>query len=199
PTPYVFGEWRRARVHIDYHVEVEHNYYSAPYQLIGEVLDVRLAAMTVEVFHRGQRVASHPRLLGKGNYHTEGAHRPAAQRAYLDWSPERFVNWATTVGPRTAEFVAVLMSEKQHPEQGYRSCLGVMRLAKTYPHERVEAAAARALRLRVHTFRSLKSILDRGLDRQPMESEPETALEVPSHPNVRGAAYFTEGEGAGRC
>jgi transposase len=197
PTPYVFAEWKKATVHVDYHVEVDHNYYSAPYQLIGERLDVRVSATTVEVIHRGQRVGSHPRLFGKGQHHTDPAHRPPSQQAYLDWSPERFINWASTVGPRTAQFVALIMQEKQHPEQGYRSCLGVMRLAKDYPHERMEAAAERLLGLRVHTFRSLKSVLDRGLDRQSVEPTPTP--EVPTHANVRGATYFTQEEGADRC
>ena len=199
PSPYVFGEWKQATVHVDYHLEIDHNYYSTPFALIGKRLDVKVSASTVEIFHRGQRVASHPRLLGRGQHHTDPSHRPPSHRFYLEWTPERFIRWAATVGPRTAKFVERILHDKPHPELGYRACLGVMRLAKSYPSERMEAAAERALSLRVHTLRSLKSILERGLDRQAIEPAQDTMLPVPTHPNVRGADYFAQEEGAAGC
>jgi transposase len=198
PTPYVFAEWRAATVHVDHHVEIDHNYYSAPYQLVGERLDVRLSASTVELLHKGRRVASHVRVYGKGHYVTEPSHRPPSHQAYLAWSPERFIRWAGEIGPNTARLVETILAERPHPELGYRACFGVLRLSKEYPRERVEAAAARALAFHVHTVRSVRSILERGLDRVAVLPVHEAAMET-SHPNVRGAAYFSTGGREGRC
>ena len=195
PTPYEFAEWKKAKVNIDYCVEVFGNYYSVPYQLVREVVDVRITAHTVEVFHKGRRVASHPRLTGKGASRVDDSHRPASHRAYLEWTPSRIVNWARSVGPNTAKLIETILKDRPHPEQGYRSCLGILRLGKRYPRERVEAAAQRALAVRAHSYRSVKSILEKGLDQQPLES-PQHPLALPDHANLRGPGYYAPAEGS---
>ncbi len=191
PTPYEFAEWRQAKVPFDYHVTVEHNFYSAPYRLVGERVDVRLTARTVELLHHGRRVASHARVIGRGHYVTDPAHRPAAHRRYLDWSSERLIQYARSVGPHTAQLVETILRERPHPEHGYRTCMGIIRLGTHYPPGRLEAAAARALAVRAHSYRSLKSILEHGLDQTTLDLVPELRPVGP-HANVRGADYFSD-------
>ena len=189
---YEYGKWRRARVNIDYHIQVRRHFYSIPYQLARKEVEVRLTATTLEVFHRGRRVAVHVRSHRKGGYTTDPSHMPAALRAHLEWSPSRLVSWAATVGPRTAAFVEQLLESRPHPEQGYRSCLGLMQLARTYPAERVEAACHRALASGALSYRSVKSILRSGLDRVPLE--PALPLRLPvRHVHLRGADYYRAG------
>ena len=190
-TTYEFAEWKQAKVAIDYHVAADHNFYSTPFRLIGARVDVRLTMQTVEILHHGRRVASHVRLYGRGLYQTDPAHRPAAHQRYLDWTPERLIDWARTVGPQTAQLVETILRERPHPEHGYRTCLGIIRLGKYYPHERLEAAAARALAVRAHSYRSLKSILEKGLDQYVLDLAVDERP-VGTHENVRGAHYFTD-------
>lgn len=194
---YEFAEWRRARVNIDYHIQVWHHLYSVPHGLARQEVDARVTATTVEVFHRGRRVAAHIRSARKGGYTTDPGHMPAAHRAHLEWTPSRLIDWAATVGPETAAFVAQLLESRPHPEQGYRSCLGLMKLAGAYPAERVEAACRRALASGALAYRSVKSILDCGLDRVPLE--PELPLQLPhQHVHLRGPGYYrTSGNGKG--
>lgn len=198
PTPYVFAAWKQPKVNIDYHVELDANYYSVPYTLVGQRLDARLTATTVEIFHKARRVASHARVYGKGHYVTDPSHRPHSHRAHVEWTPSRMVRWAATIGPNTAQLVETILVERPHPEHGYRSCLGIMRLSKAYPPERMEAAAARALAFHLHTYRSLKSILERGLDRVADPSGDTVSQALPQHSNLRGAAYYGQG-GTDRC
>lgn len=190
-TPYEFAQWKQAKVSIDYHVAVDGNYYSVPYQLIGERVDIRLTTHTVEALRGGRRVASHARGHGRGAYYTDPNHRPRSHQRYLDWSPSRLVRWAATVGPHTAQLVETILRERPHPEQGYRACLGILRLGKYYPPARVEAAAARALAIHAHSYRSFKSILERGLDQLALELEPAIPQRAP-HVHVRGPGYFTD-------
>src|SRR5204862_6760061 len=129
---YEFAEWRDAGVNIDYHVLVEHNYYSVPYQLVHQRVEVRLAATTVELFLKGRRIASHRRRRGRGDYATDPAHMPHAHRAHAEWTPSRLIAWAASTGPATAELVAAILAAKPHPEQGYRACLGLIRLGKRH-------------------------------------------------------------------
>ena len=191
--PYIFAQWKKARVHIDYHVEVEGHFYSAPYALVHHEVDVRYTATTVEIFHRGHRVASHARSSKAGHHTTSSAHRPKSHQRYLEWTPERLIRWASTVGPFTAALVDQILQSRPHPEQGFRSCLGILRLGKTYGSERLEAAATRACTLKACSYQSVKSILHTGLDRQ-------FALDAPSdrapilHDNVRGTDYFNTEE-----
>ncbi|EQD37428.1 integrase catalytic subunit, partial [mine drainage metagenome] len=142
---YEFAIWRAAKVNIDYHVEVDRHYYSVPFQLAGQVIEVRLATLVVEIFAKNRRVASHLRSYKKGRHSTDAAHMPDSHRRHLEWTPGRIVTWAKKNGPATAEFIDELMKSRSHPEQGFRSALGVMRLAKKYNPDRLEAACVRAL------------------------------------------------------
>jgi transposase len=187
--PYEFGIWRRAKVSIDYHVELDRHYYSVPYQLLGEVCDARLSATTVELFVRGRRVASHPRSAERFRPTTTPEHMPEAHRRHLEWTPGRLIAWGEQAGPATGALVAELMRRRSHPEQGYRSCLGIIRLGRRYGPERLEAACARALAIDAPTYRSVDSILKRGLDRAAL---PAPAPDRPhlGHANVRGPSYY---------
>lgn len=191
--PYIFAQWKKARVHIDYHVEVGGHFYSAPYALVHREVDVRYTAMTVEIFHRGHRVASHTRSSKTGHHTTNSAHRPKSHQRYLEWTPERLVRWASTVGPFTAALVDQILQSRPHPEQGFRSCLGILRLGKTYGPERLEAAATRACTLKACSYQSVKSILRTGLDRQLTLDAPSDHAPI-LHDNVRGTDYFNTEE-----
>jgi len=187
--PFEYAEWKPVRAGIDYHVAVDGHYYSVPYQLIKRQLDARLSAHTVELFHRGQRVASHRRSPLKGRHTTVTEHMPRAQRAYAEWTPQRLVRWAAHNGPDTAALIEAILVRRAHPQQGFRSALGIMRLGKHYGSVRLEAACRRALRLHAYSYKSLESILKRGLDRLALP-EPDTETSLPEHANVRGPGYF---------
>jgi transposase len=187
-TPYEFASWRAAKVNIDYHVEVERHYYSVPYQLAREVVEVRLTSSVVEVFFKNKRVAAHLRRYDKGRHSTEAAHMPDSHRRYLEWTPGRIVHWAEKNGPATGEFINELLLSRPHPEQGFRSALGVMGLAKKYGPQRLEAACARALALRSFSYSSVTSILKHGLDQRPLATGSTRAH--PVHSNIRGPNYY---------
>jgi len=188
-TPYTFAEWRKARVNIDYHVEVERHYYSVPYALARQAVEVRLSSNAVEIFHSGRRVAAHVRNRRVGGCSTVPGHMPKAHQKHLEWSPSRLVRWGAEIGASTGALVQKILDSRPHPEQGYRACLGLMRLARHHSPERLEAACFRALRSGAHSYRSVKSILEHGLDRVPLEEQVELSLPA-DHENVRGAAYF---------
>ena len=141
-TRYEYAEWKKVRVHIDYHVEFQRHYYSVPHALIRKQLDLRITATTLECFHKGVRVAAHHRSPLPGRHTTLPEHMPEKHRRYGDWTPERFQRWAATIGPATAQLIANRLRQRRHPEQAYRSCLGILRLAKTYGDDRLEAACA---------------------------------------------------------
>ena len=183
------SEWSQATVNIDYHIQFERSFYSVPYQLTRQTVEVRATPKTIEIFHQGQRVASHLRARKLYTGVTNPDHRPASHRAHLDWPPSRMIQWARTVGPRTAEMVEIILEAFPHPEMGYRSCLGIIRLGQRYPATRMEAAAERALLTGAVSYKSLESILRRRLDQQPL-NPPPTAPPLSSHDNIRGAAYF---------
>ena len=185
---YEFHQWATARVNIDYHVEFDRHYYSVPYTLTGQLVELRATMTTVEIFHRGERVASHPRSRQTYQATTQAEHRPKSHQQHLAWPPSRLLHWAESVGPATAQLFAAILESRPHPEMGYRSCLGILRLGQRYANERLEAAAARAVSTGACSYRSVKSILERGLDRQPLEA-PSTRPPL-DHPNLRGAAYF---------
>jgi len=187
-APYVYAEWKKCRAGLDYHVAIDRHYYSVPYQLLKKELWARLTARTVEVFHVGQRVASHVRTSGNGQHSTQRDHMPAHHKFREDWTPQRIQARAARVGPNVAIFAEVVMRERKHPEQGYRTCLGVIRLADKFGRDRLDAACRRALEINARSYSSLQSILKNGL-----ESKPRTrATEEPAitHPNIRGADYF---------
>jgi transposase len=183
------AEWSQATVNIDYHIQFDKSFYSVPYQLTRQTVEVRATPTTLEIFHQGKRVASHPRTAKPYTAVTDSEHRPAAHRAHLDWPPSRLVQWAATVGTRTQEVVEKILQAQPHPEMGYRSCLGIIRLGQRYPVARVEAAADRALLTGAVSYRSMESILRHNLDQQPIHL-PSAPRSVPGHDNIRGAAYF---------
>ena len=186
---YVVADWKTVRASIDYHVEVDRHYYSVPYQLAGQQLEARFTATTVEIFQAGKRIASHLRSSAAYRHTTIKEHMPKSHQAHLEWTPSRLIHWAETVGEATALVISTVLETKRHPEVGYRACLGIMRLGKTYSNERLEAASKRALELGACTYQSLKSILKRSLDRQTtLPLEPERS--GPRHENVRGARYY---------
>ena len=188
-TRFQFGEWKRPRVNIDYHIEVERHYYSVPYALAHQEVDVHLTADTVEVLHRGVRVASHARSYEAGKATTLTEHMPKAHQKYVGRTPSRLIEDAQQTGPYTGQLVEAILAAKRHPEQGYRSCLGILRLAKTYPAERMEAAARRCLRAHAYNCQSMDSILKNQLDRLPLPGNPPVQPAV-DHENIRGADYF---------
>jgi transposase len=188
-TRYQFGEWEKARVNIDYHIEVERHFYSVPYALVHQEVDVHVTGETVEILHRGVRVASHVRSWEAAKASRLAEHMPKAHQKYVGRTPSRLIEDAQQVGPLTGQLVEAILAAKRHPEQGYRSCLGILRLAKTYPAERMEAAARRCLRARAYNFASMDSILKNQLDRLPLPGDPPSRPVV-DHDNIRGADYF---------
>jgi transposase len=192
PTaPFVYGEWTLARVNIDYHVETAGHYYSVPHALVHERVDVRVTAMTVEIFHHGQRVAAHLRSLARGQHTTLPAHMPKAHHQHREWSPSRLIAWAETVGPQTAALVEAILASRPHPEQGYRSCLGILRLARRDGPLRLEAACARALAAGARSYRHVDAILKHGLDRCPVPDAGSVPTARPVvHDQLRGPTYY---------
>jgi len=189
---FAFCEWKECRVNIDYHVDVDHHVYSVPHELVGEIVSARITTSTVEILHRGKRIASHVRSYVRGKHTTKTEHMPLAHQKHLEWTPSRIIEWARQTGPKTAELAEAIMKERRHPEQGYRSCLGLLRLGKTYGADRLEAACARAVVVRARSYRNVKSILEKGLDRVPLpdlpDDPPPQQLEV--HGNIRGPHYW---------
>lgn len=186
---YQYAEWKKAAVNIDYHIEVDSHYYSVPYQLVRSKVDVRMTTDVVEVFFKSKRVAMHQRSARRGSFTTIGEHRPSAHQRYLQWTPSRIISWAQSVGEHTGVLIEQILMSKPHPEQGYRSCLGILRLGKKYTPERLEQAARRAVTIKAYSYRSMKSILDNGLDKLPIHEHQEV-LPVIQHDNIRGKAYY---------
>jgi transposase len=191
PEPFVYGEWRTARVNLDYHVAVDHHFYSVPFQLVHEELDVRLSAHTVGIYRRGVRVTSHVRSFVRGRHTTKPEHMPKAHREHAEWTPSRMIRWAATVGPETARLVEAILADRPHPEQGYCSCLGILRLGRRYGPERLDAACARALAAGSRSYRHVESILKNGLDRTPFPGPRQEPARGPvEHENIRGSSYY---------
>ncbi len=189
-SPYEYAEWGKARVNIDYHIEVDGHYYSVPFQLLHEKLDVRLTATTIEAFHKGERIAAHARSYVRGTPTTVREHMPSEHRSYAEWSPARFIQWAGKIGEATAQLVEKILSTRTYPEQAYRSCLGIIHLERDYERERVEAAAKRALKFNTCSYRSMKTILSTGLDLRRDTGEQSVQMMLPLHQNIRGQKYY---------
>ena len=188
---YELVEWRQAKANIDYHVQVDWHNYSVPYGLTQQQVEVRLGARSVEIFHKGRRVAAHVRTRIRGGFTTDPAHRPKSHRKHLEWTPGRLIDWARTIGPLCSQVVAHLLESKPHPEQGYRAALGIMRLARGYGNDRTEAACRRALALDACTYKSIKSILKAKLDQLPLPGEDEASSPpIAQHANIRGETYY---------
>ncbi len=181
----------KATVSIDYHLAVDHRFYSVPYQLVRRRLDVRATATTIEIFDGGKRVASHLREHGARRYVTDPAHMPKSHRAHLEWTPSKLVTWGEAVSPDTGVFIERLLESRPHPEHAYRACLGLKKLEREYGTERLAAACTRALAIDSISYSSVKSILAEGLDRLGL---PGTEAVPPplTHENLRGADYWSE-------
>ncbi|MDP2784428.1 MAG: IS21 family transposase, partial [Sulfurimicrobium sp.] len=186
---YEYAEWKTVRVGIDYHVEGDGHYYSVPYRLARQQMEMRMTATTVEVFHKGQRVAAHVRSPLKGRHTTLDPHMPPSHQAIAGWNDQRLLDWAQRIGSHTEATVQVMLSARKHPQQSYRACLGVLRLAKRFGNERLDAACARALKLNAASYRSIHSILKNGLDRQKPAQPTQASLPL-EHVNVRGPDYY---------
>jgi transposase len=186
---YELAEWKRAKVSIDYHVEYAGHYYSVPYLLIHKSVDLRATENVIEVFYKGKRVASHRREESRGRHSTLAEHMPEAHRRYGEWNPERFIRWAERSGSATAEMVRTLLCARGHPEQGYRSSLGLLRLESHYGKERLEAACERAFSFGLHSYKGVKNILEAGLDK--VRQEEPVSGEAKEHSNIRGTGYYS--------
>ena len=189
-TRYEYATWKHARVNIDYHISVEGHANSVPYGLVHEQVDVRLTATTVEILHHGRRVAAHARSTLKGRFTTDPTHRSTAHEGHAEWTPSRLIAWGTSLGPAVGLLVQQLLERFPHPEQGYRSCLGLVSLGKRYGTDRLDAACVRALHAGTPRYRSVKSILVAGLDRVHAEDLQTTLVLPPAHEHVRGPAYY---------
>jgi transposase len=189
-TPYEYAEWKRARVSLDYHVELLGFYYSVPHGLIREEVEARITASTVELFHGGRRIAAHMRRHGYGGerHTTLPEHMPSTHRHYAGWSEARFRRDAAAIGPNTEAMIIAVMASRKHPEQGYRSCLGILKRLRGVPSERAEAACARAVEIGTLSSKSLGSILDNNLD-QKARRKAEADLPL-FHANIRGSGYY---------
>jgi len=183
------ARWKWCRVNRDYHVELFNHFYSVPSNLVGREVELRYTADTVEVLHKGVRVASHAISSQVGEATTVEAHRPESHRRYLEWTPSRLESWSTHAGPSIAAVVGYILHNAVHGDQGLRSCLGLVRLASCYGEQRLEAACARALKFDACSYRSIESILKTGLDRTE-PTEPIAALDPIEHANMRGPDYF---------
>lgn len=187
---YHFAEWKKARAGADYHVELNDHYYSVPHTLIKKELDVRYTKHCVEIFYKGNRAASHLRSHNKNQHTTCKEHMPKHHQMYAEWTPERIINWASKTGVSTEKLVERVMESRAHPQQGFRSCLGILRLSKSYGQERLESACQRALEIGATTYKSIESILKNNLDQKPLCKQSETTLVPTDHEYVRGQEYF---------
>jgi transposase len=187
--PYEFSEWRTCRVGIDYHAEIAAHYYSVPYRFARAEVEVRLTARTVEIFLKGERIAAHMRMSGNHKHTTIAEHMPSSHRRYAGWTIERIRADARLIGPATAALCELILEHRPHPEQGFRACLGIVRLARIYGTERLEAAADRAIDIGARTYGSVKSILDNNLDRRPAQNRATDGAPI-RHANIRGPRYY---------
>jgi len=183
---YEYAEWRRCRVNLDYHVEIARHYYSVPFQLLRQEVEARITAKTVEIFHRGKLVASHLRSHRPHRPSTVADHMPSSHRRYRDWTHERIAREAASIGDDTAALVEIILRSRPHPEQGFRSCIGILGLGKRFGAERLDAACARALALGTRSYSSVAAILKHRQDSKPAPTEPPSLL----HENIRGPGYY---------
>jgi transposase len=188
--PYIYAEWRIRRVSLDYHVDVDGHYYSVPHRLLREQVEARITARAVELFHKGERVAVHPRGTTRGRHTTLAEHMPQAHRRHAEWTIERIGHQAAAIGTATAALTQLILETKPHPEQGFRACLGILRLVRTYGRDRVDAACARGLEIGARSYGSVQSILRHGLDRQTGGAAARSGELPLLHPNIRGSDYY---------
>jgi transposase len=182
---YQLAAWKKAKVHLDYHVEVERRYYSVPYRLIGKTVDLRLTHHMVEVFYRGQAVATHLRQDGQRRFITDPGHRPDRHRAVIELNHERLLERAEAIGPATAAVLREQVHRRTHPDEALRASLGILRLAHDFSSAALEAACARAVELKTYSYRAVRALIITP------PAPPADSLLTPEHDNVRGARYFT--------
>ena len=183
-----YPQWKNATVNIDYHVSFEDHFYSVPHRLVKETVVLRVTGTIVEVTHHGQRVAVHQRSHHRYGYSTIPEHMPAAHRWQSQWTPVRIVEWGRKHGEHIAKLFDEIMGKKVHPEQGFRACLGIMRLGTKVGDERLDAACRRALDIGGHSYRCVRNILERGQEHTPMvQAQPTIERQ---HENLRGAHYY---------
>ncbi|WP_116810915.1 IS21 family transposase [Steroidobacter cummioxidans] len=187
-SPYEFARYYKARVNIDYHVSIDEHFYSVPHALVHQDVEARVTATAVEVLHRGQRVAAHRRSSHRFAHTTVPEHMPAAHRAHLEWSPARLIRWGAQHGPACAQVIERILTTRKHPEQGYRACLGLLKLEKHYGAQRLEAACVRALALGSPAYQTVASILKRRVESLPLADEPSWSS--PEHAHLRGPKYY---------
>lgn len=186
--PWIHAEWKRCRAGLDYHIEVDRHYYSVPHRFARREVEARMTARTVEIFLGGERIAVHMRGSANGRHTTVPEHMPSSHRRYGEWTPAKIREEAARIGPMLSLLVEKIIEDRPHPEQGYRSCLGIIGLAKRFGPERLEAAALRALEIQARNYPSVKSILEKGLDQVPLRPSPERAPIL--HTNIRGRGYY---------
>lgn len=189
-TRYDYAEWKKVKAGFNYHVEIDKHFYSVPFILIKKELYARYDTKIVEIFYQSKRIASHIRNYGAYSYTTDSQHMPKAHQRHAEWTPERIASWAKKMGESTAQLVEVIMASRPHPQQGFRSCLGILRLAKSYGESRLELACKRALHIGAHNYKSVESILKKKLDQQPLPSTPHKDVLPESHEYIRGQHYF---------
>lgn len=189
-TRYEYAEWKKVKAGFNYHVEIDKHFYSVPFTLVKKELYARYNPKTIEIFYQGQRVASHVRSYAAYGYTTDPLHMPKNHQYQAEWTPERITAWAKKIGASTAQFVQEAMATRAHPQQGFRSCLGILRLSKSYGEDRLEAACKRALHIGAYSYKSIESILKNNLDQQPLPSKAQEEGVPDAHENIRGKNYF---------
>lgn len=195
--PYEYAEWKAAKVNIDYHVMFDKNFYSVPFQFIGKKVELRITERIIEVIHDHNRIASHLRSYEKNHFVTVEEHMPDKHKFMVKWTPERLINWGAKIGPSTKQLIEEILDSKEHPQQSFRKCLGILSLSKSFQDERLEAAAQRALHYKIFSFKKIKNILIKGFDRIKPENENEE--DSPNqrslfHKNIRGDGYYSQKE-----
>jgi transposase len=191
PQRFTLCTWKKAKVNIDYHIEIENSYYSVPYKFLHKQVEAKYNNLVVQIYYKGKRIASHPRSDEKGKFITDEAHRPPSHAGYLEWTPERIKRWGKSIGEHTESMMEKIMKSRRHVEQGYRTCLGILRLSKRYSPQRLENACKRALLIGGISYRSVRSILETNLDSvRDVEQESEGSGII--HENIRGRGYYKE-------
>ena len=186
--PWEYAQWQKATVNMDYHIELKGHLYSVPYILAHEVVHVRYTANTVEIFHGNKRVACHAISLLPNQFTTVHEHMPKSHQEYVGVTPSKLIAQGKAIGIKTGELIEYILNDRKYPPQGYRSCLGIIRLARNYPPARVESACARALAISGYSYKSVSAILKSGLDQQTVINKPKQ-LTI-THENIRGGGYF---------
>jgi transposase len=183
---YEFAEWRLARVSTDYHVEFERYFYSVPHSFIRQQVDVRATSRTIGIFLKGKRIAAHQRRYGGARFGTDPNHMPSSHRRYAEWSPERFQRWGASIGPQTEGLMIAILSSRPHPEQGFRTCLGVLNLYREIDAQKAEAVSTRAVEISGLNCKSISALIKTY--KAPRHSDESAA--VGEHANLRGPSYF---------